>query len=516
MMRVAAIDIGTNSVHLIIADVGPHGQLDIIHKDRSQVMLGAGGLSHKRIAEDAFERGVAAMLQFKDACDHHGVIDIHTAATSAVREASNGDAFCKAVKAATGIHVKVIAGAEEARLIYLGARQALDFSRGRVMIFDLGGGSTEFILAEPERMVLPMSLPLGHIRLAEGFHPPGPLLPEARAAIRAHAKKVMSPLVQRVPKENVGSLVGTSGTIRCLARMASAARGDELPAHEHGLVLHRKELDALLKRFRALSPEELDTLPGMDPKRRRTLPAGAVLVREVMRVFGCTQLTTSELSLRDGLLMDWVLEHGPQVTLQSEFSDPRHRSVVHTMRRFDVDDDHAEQVAKLSLTLFDELSTLHMLPIGDRELLEHAARLHDIGHHISGKDHPKHAQYLLQHIKLFGFTAPEVAILSNLVRYHAGGTPKRKHPAFRALSGSDQRRVRMLAGMLRIADALDRSHTQVVERLSVQVTSEAIHLTAWCREGGDLERWAAGRRTPLLANNLGLRIDVHTQHGAAP
>jgi exopolyphosphatase/guanosine-5'-triphosphate,3'-diphosphate pyrophosphatase len=507
-VRVAAIDVGTNSIHLLVADVDADGQVTVVEKDRSQVMLGSGGLGERVITPDAFERGVEALARFKAAADTLEVDDIHAAATSAVREARNGDAFCRAVKERTGVHIRVISGSDEGRLIYLGARGDLDFSRGRVMLCDLGGGSTELVLCEPDAARLVVSLPLGHIRLADAFHGSDPLSADDRKAMKAAIREALRPLVRRVPKSEVGALVGTSGTVRVLARMATAARGEPLLEHAQGLVLTRRELEGLIDRFMDTPAAALDRLPGMDPRRRRTLPAGAVLLREIMKATGVSELTTSERSLRDGLIADWMLRHRPEVDLARTVTDPRRRSVLLTMDRFGADPAHAEHVASLSLTLFDQTVALHLLPLTDRDLLRDAALLHDIGHHISGSGHHRHGQYLLRHIRLYGFTAPEVAVMSNVVRYHARSVPKLRHPEFAALTPEDQRRVRVLAGLLRIADGLDRSHNQPVTRLTAAVRGGVLRVDAWVREGGELEQWAAARRASVLSEALGMPVTI--------
>lgn len=516
-MRVAAIDVGTNSVHLLVADVAADGTSTLVEKARSQVMLGSGGLASKRLADDAMERGLEALRGFKAAVDSLGVDDIHAAATSAVREASNGHEFCRAVKEETGIHVRVISGLDEARLIYLGTRDAIDFAQGRVMLCDIGGGSTEFIVAEPGRLAHSWSLPLGHIRLADAFQTGQTMSQGERSALKHHVREVMRPLTRRVPKGHIGSLVGTSGTMRCLARMATHMRGESLMHHGHGLVLERRDVDRLIDRLCSLDEAGRRTIKGMDPKRARTIAAGAVVVREVMKALSVSQLTTSEKSLRDGLLVDWMIRNRPEIDLSGREQDPRRRAVLYAMQRFQVDQRHADQVARISKIIFEATAPLHELPLGDAELMDHAARLHDIGHHIAGKNHHKHAQYLLQHTRMLGFTAPEIAVLANTVRYHSRSRPKLSHQAFAALPSADQERVRVLAGILKIADGMDRSHNQPIEDVSVEVSDDGIAIIGTATDSADLEYWATSQRTALLSEALGLPVamSIELRNGAS-
>jgi exopolyphosphatase/guanosine-5'-triphosphate,3'-diphosphate pyrophosphatase len=502
-MRVAAIDVGTNSIHLLVVDVLPDGSVKLVEKARSQVMLGSGGLGKHEITPEAFQRGITAIEGFKAACDSLEVVDVHAAATSAVREASNGEEFCAEVKRRTDIHVRIISGVDEARLIYLGARSDLHFHAGRVALVDVGGGSTEFVLCDRNGPLHLQSLPLGHIRLTDMFRSADTLTSNERQAIKRHVRATLVPLLKRIRRGDVGAVVGTSGTVRCLARMATLERGEPLPEHDQGLVLRRKEVERLISRFSDLPTDRLGELPGMDMRRRHTLPAGAIIVREALKALDVDHLTTSDRSLRDGLIADWIARHRPELDLSRTVQQPRERSVLLAMQRFGVDEAHALHVAKLSTSIFEHTAPLHELPATDRELLRAAAMLHDIGHHIAGKSHHKHGQYLLKNIRMYGYTAPEMAIISNLVRYHSRSRPKAGHADFALLSSDDRRRVRVMAGILQIADALDRSHNQPVESLDVRVDGAGVVMTATCTEGGELERWAANERVGLLASALG-------------
>jgi exopolyphosphatase/guanosine-5'-triphosphate,3'-diphosphate pyrophosphatase len=502
-MRVAAIDVGTNSIHLLVADVLPDGTVKLVEKAREQVMLGAGGLRAHELTPGAFQRGVEAIESFKKACDSLDVVEIHAAATSAVREASNGGEFCAEVKRRTGIHVRVISGVDEARLIYLGARSDLHFHRGRVAIVDIGGGSTEVVLCDRSGPLHLQSLPLGHIRLTERFRSSETLTTAERQSLKRHIRTVLAPLLKRVRSGDVGAMVGTSGTVRSLARMATLARGESAPEHEQGLLLRRKELERLITRFGELPADRLTELPGMDPRRRQTLPAGALILREIMKALDVDEISTSDRSLRDGLIIDWITRHRPELDLSRTVEQPRVRSVLLTMQRFGVDVPHAEHVAQLATRIFDQTASLHELPATDRELLRSAALLHDIGHHIAGKSHHRHGQYLLNHIRMYGYTAPEVALMANIVRYHSRSKPKASHPEYAALSVADRHRVKVMAGVLQIADALDRSHNQPVVELDVRIEPKAVTVTATCTEGGELERWSVNQRAELLGSALG-------------
>ncbi|MFT7521849.1 MAG: exopolyphosphatase/guanosine-5'-triphosphate,3'-diphosphate pyrophosphatase, partial [Kiritimatiellia bacterium] len=473
-MRVGAIDVGTNSVHLLVADVASNGSFQVVEKQRRQVELGSGGLGKNRLTPKAWLRGMKALTEFAQVCHGFGVAEIYCAATSAVREAQNGSAFCKDVKLTTGIHVRVISGLDEARLIYLGARPHLDYTKGRVLLFDLGGGSTEFILCDAETAHVRASLPVGHIRATESFRSNNPMTAQEVQAIRGATRTALEPLLQRIHPDDIGRVVGTSGTVRCLARMATQARGDDRPEHDDGLVLHAHELQSLIGIMCERSTNRLTSLPGMDNRRKGTLPAGAVIVSEILNILKQSDLVTSDYALRDGLIADWSNKHQPELDDMRLVPDPRRRSVLNTMRRFNVDTSHAKRIARMSLQLFDATAPRHHLRIDDRRLLEFTALLHDIGHHISGEDHHRHGQYILRHTRMSGFTQPEINQMAFIVRHHRGKIARTRDLA--SLEDESKRRVRILAGMVAIAEALDRGHDANAKLLQVELQGDALKL----------------------------------------
>ena len=507
-MRVGAIDVGTNSIHLLIADVHPDGGWTVVEKARRQVELGADGMGENRLDDAAFARGLEAMEFFAEAARSHDVEEIHCAATSAVREAKNGAEWCRVVRERTGIRVRVITGQEEGRLIFLGARSDLDFSRGKVLLMDLGGGSTEFILADSERPHVIESVPLGHIRLADRYHREDPMSGDAYEQLCLRVRAELGPLAKRVKGSDFRTLVGTAGTIRCLARVATLARGDQLPPHESGLLLRDTELDRIIKEFRTSTLEQIKNTPGVDPKRQRTLTVGATLVREAMRVLPKRVLVTSERSLRDGLIVDWVVRNRPELELLENLPNPRDRSIRHLLDRYGDRPEHGVYVQKHALALFDALAPIHRLGYPEREMLGYASLVHDIGHHISGASHNIHGEYLIRHTKMHGFTAPEIDFLAALVRYHRGTKPKTSHPTFDALNERDQASVPILAGMLKLADAMDRSHEQVVEHMHIESGDGIVRITARGRAPMHMERWSVEDRKDLLETALHQQLRV--------
>jgi exopolyphosphatase/guanosine-5'-triphosphate,3'-diphosphate pyrophosphatase len=511
-MRVGAIDIGTNSVHLFVADVSPDGEVSVVEKQRHQVELGEGGLV-SGLTDAAMRRGLEALRSFRTACDSLDVEAIHCAATSAVREAENGVDFCRQVKAETGIHVRIISGLDEARLIYLGARPHLDFSKGRVLLVDLGGGSTEFILCDAETAYVRASLPLGHLRTHATASRGAAMTRADIESVREWARSNLDPLRDRIHPSDIARVVGTSGTFRTLARMATLARG-ELPTEtDDGLLLRREELEALIARFPKLSATKLCALPGMDARRKASLPAGAVVITEVMAFAEVDHLTTSAYALRDGLVVDWIRRHRPELERSRIEADPRRRSVLAVMERYGVDEDHARGTAARALTLFDATAQLHRLRVDDRRLLEFSSLLHDVGHHIAGEDHHKHGAYLIRNTRMSGFTAPELDVMAQIVLHHRGRVPKKRDLA--RFEAETDHRIRVLAALLSIADAFDRGHDNNTRTLDVELDGLNLMLQATTTGPAHLERWAVVQRKTAIERALGVSVHIEVRQGPA-
>ena len=504
-MRVAAIDVGTNSVHLLITDVEPTGSITPVAHERVQVELGSGGLASGRLTQEAMDRGVRALTEFRKVIDGLKVDRVVATATSAVREAQNGDDFVAEVRRQTGIHIKVISGVDEARLIYRGLRSELDFSQGEVALLDLGGGSLELSRCDQTGVLEAHSFPLGHLRMSEQFVESNPPTRAELKGIRKHTQSSLEGLGGGLA-HFAARLVGTGGSVRTLARMATMLRGQPEPPHAQGLLLYRDDLDALLERFTELEASRLIELDGMDPKRRRTIPAAAAVLRQTMKVLGFHELITSDRSLRDGLLASWIQEHAPELRLSLTVESPRMRAVLRTMERFDAEVAHCEKVRDFALAIYDGI---HIDGMGThaRALLEYSALLHDIGHYIAARDHHKHGQYLIRNSRMRGFTAPEIAVISSVVRYHRG-RPKPSNAQFRALPRTAQRLVEVLSAILRMADALDRSHNQAVDRIEVTEVGGSVTIRAHAKAEAHIERWAAERRQSRLSNVLDRPVTV--------
>ncbi|HEY7462198.1 MAG TPA: Ppx/GppA phosphatase family protein [Gemmatimonadota bacterium] len=494
-MRVAAIDVGTNSVHLIVAELRPDGSFRILDSQKEMVQLGRGEFASRRLAPDAAERALASLASFKRICAGHEVSRVLAVATSAVREASNGGDFIEEVARRTGIHVRVITGEDEGRLIYRAIRHYVEIGDRRVVAVDIGGGSVELILGAGPRPIVVDSLKLGHIRLADLLEgdPPSP---ESVEAVRTLCRRTLARVSGPYTRSPVDLVVGTSGTIESFARM-------DLEGGKNGRETHLHVVDAdavrrLTKKLLKLDASERRKVPGLDEGRVATIAAGGLVLQEVLEALGAPSLTACAAALREGLILDYLDRARDRIRREDALPDVRLRSVNELLHRAQGDTAHAAHVSRLALELFDDLAPLHGLEPECRQLLHVAAVLHDVGLHVEHRRHQRHSYYLIVHGGLRGFTAREIEIVANVARYHRKSLPRAGHPEFARLRKGDQRRVRVLAALLRIADGLDRGHNQVVEAVHCQVQDgrATFHVLSW--HDAEIELWGARRKSDLF------------------
>jgi exopolyphosphatase/guanosine-5'-triphosphate,3'-diphosphate pyrophosphatase len=514
-MRIAALDCGSNSFHLIVAEVETGGRIQILDRAKELVRLGDSTLLTGVIPPELFRRGLDALKFLRRIADRHKTDALVAVATSAVREAQNGGEFVRAARDEVGIDIRVIRGDEEARLIYLGARGSLDLGKRRVALFDLGGGSLEVILADAQELYFAASLKLGVIRLSEACPCSDPPTPRERAQLAERVRSILEPVIARVRAMGFDFAALTSGTASALAGLLGLER--ERPNNQRATTLPLKGLIELEKRLGGMRTIERARLPGLDARRADTIYTGAVVLRTVIDLSGTSEAALCETALREGIIADYVATNRPGILLVEEFPDLRRRSVMELARRCQFREDHATHVARLALSIFHQTRRLHGLPKGDAELLEYAALLHDIGFYVSAHRHHRHSEYLIQSHEMSGFSRDEVNIIALGARYHRKTEPSKSHDAFEALSKTDRKRVRYLAAIVRIADALDRTHARLVRAVRCVVTDKTVEMRLEVDGDPELELWAARRKGDLLEELSGrkFRLTVDAVHEGA-
>jgi len=506
-MRIAAIDIGTNSLHMIVVRIRPDLSFEVVDREKEMVRLGAGGLDGRELTPSAIAAALQTLGRFKRLAEAHQVDEIIAAATSAVREAENGGDFIALVRRETGIRARVISGTEEARLIHRAAGYGVDMSEGPGVVIDIGGGSVEITLGTPLRMAMGRSFKAGVIRLTERFVKTDPLAPRDERRLVRYIRKETRDFLDEVNRRGYARVFGTSGTILSLGSIAaSVGRASDA----RNLRVHAKSLHRLRKRLTALTLDERLKMPGLDPRRADLAVAGIVLLDTLLQDLDADAITLSDLALREGLVLDYIQKNSAHIRKVERIPDVRRRSVIELAERCNYHAEHAQQVARLAVAVFDQTRSRHGLGAREREWLELAALLHDIGMHIGHEDHHRHSAYLIRNGGLRGFEPAEIEAIALIARYHRLSPPKKSHPEFGALNAGQRKIVKNLAAILRLAEGLDRSHAQVVRNLDVH--DRESHFAVQLTTAGDaeLELWAAARHAKPLSRALGSRLRFDT------
>lgn len=527
----AAIDIGTNSFHLVVARFGEGHQFEVLAREKEMVRLGSGSGDMKTLEPEAIDRGIAALSRFRQVAEIHDA-KLYAVATSAVREAENAEEFLERARTEAGVEVEVISGIEEARLIHLGVLQAVAVFDRRLVLVDIGGGSTEILLGEQGEIVASGSIKLGALRLTRRFFRSSLVHPGAVDACRRYARAALAPMVREVRRRGFDVAVGSSGTVGAVAAMIHAARDPDVdpPRTFNNFEFSRKEVKAVVKRLAtADTVDERRRLAGLDERRADIILAGAIILEQAMVELEISTMLVSDYALREGVLLD-ALERERGGALH-HLHDLRRRNVLHLAEVMDEDPQHSAQAARLALELFDETAKWHGLGDDARELLEAAALLANVGQFVSHSGHHKHSYYVIRNSDhLTGFTDHEIELIALVARYHRKSAPKAVHPEFAALRPVDQQTVRVLAGILRIAIALDRTHAALVEHVHVHRVGKAgakgakagggkrLELDLEGRPGADLslELFTANERKPLLEEVLEMPIDIVPPAAADP
>jgi exopolyphosphatase/guanosine-5'-triphosphate,3'-diphosphate pyrophosphatase len=506
----AAVDVGTNSIHLVVARVSGNDRFEVITRQKEMVRLGSGRGEMKQLEPAAIERGVQALRRCRSLADAWGAVT-RAVATSAVREAQNAQEFLDRARDEAGIDVEVISGFEEARLIQLGVLQALPVYDRRLVLVDVGGGSTEVLFGHGEQVDWARSIKLGSLRMTRRFFPGGEVRGDAVARCRREVRARLAPMLHEAQRLSHEVAVATSGTAETLAAMAAARKGGEVPQSLNAAVLTRRSLGKVVDDLAgARTTEERRRLPGIDESRADILLGGAIVLEQVCDALGIEELTISEYALREGVLLDSL--HRARGGSLHHLSDLRRASVFHLMELCDDDPDHSLQVSRLALQLHDALAA--RLGVGDaeRELLEAAALLANVGLFVSHSGHHKHSYYVIRNSEhLMGFTDREIEVIAQVARYHRKSPPSvDKHPEFAALSEADRRTVRALAALLRPSIGMDRNHDGAVQHLIVKDEGEQVTIELVGAEGADLslETYSANERVGLLAELLGAEVRV--------
>jgi exopolyphosphatase/guanosine-5'-triphosphate,3'-diphosphate pyrophosphatase len=491
-MRIAAIDIGTNSVHMLIVRVRKDLSFEVIDQEKAMVRLGAGGLDGKALTAEAMTAALQALSKFRRLAESRQVDVLLAAATSATREARNGGEFLARIERETGIRPRVITGTEEARLIHQAAVYGVDVGSGRAVVIDVGGGSVEITLGTATEIQLARSFKVGVIRLTERFVRTDPLSPRDERRMSKHILSEVDRHCEQIIAAGFDRVIGTSGTILSLGTVAATMSRGTPPREIRNLRVSAKQIRRVRKTVLKLDMEQRLSVPGLDPRRADLTVAGAVLVDTLLRRLGAEELTLCDLALREGVVLDYIRRNRRKIARVDAIPDVRRRSAIELSERCNYQANHAQHVARLALALFDQTRGIHGLSDREREWLEYASLMHDIGAHISFVRHHRHSYYLIKNGDLRGFHPDEIEVMALVARYHRRGTPKQSHHEYATLPSHLRRTVRLLASILRVAESLDRSHGQVITALDLQDRGGDMLLNISTSGDAELEVWATG------------------------
>ena len=506
-MQLAAIDIGTNSVHMIVVRVRPDFSFEVVDREKEMVRLGAGGLDGKKLTPEAMTAALQALSKFARLAASHKVDEILAVATSATREAENGGAFLKQIERRTGIRARLITGTEEARLIHLAAVYGVDTPKPAVVI-DIGGGSVEITLGSGREVEFARSFKIGVIRLTERFVDSDPISSRDERKMVEFIREQVDRYVDHIVETGYDRVIGTSGTILSLGAVATAIDRGSVPQEVRNLRVPAKSIRRLRKTAVDLDLEERLRLPGLDPRRGDLMVAGAVLLDTLLKKLGAEEITLCDLALREGVLLDYIHQHRRDIARIDRYPDVRRRSVVELAERCAWEGEHSRQVAAIALTLFDATKRIHGLGEREREWLEFAGFLHDIGNHISYEKHHRHSYYLIKHGDLRGFEPAEIDIIALVTRYHRRATPKREHIGFEDLSKEHRRTVEILSAFLRLAETLDRSRHGVIRSIQVRERLGELRISVQAIGDAELEVWAAHKQAKALEEALSRKVRI--------
>ena len=505
--RIAAIDVGTNSIHAIIASVTEKGSLRILSREKDMVRLGDSMSDRKSISDEAMERALKAMKRFSIMANKSEA-QIRAIGTSALREAENKDVFISLIERQTGIHIDIISGIEEARLIYVGAMHALPIITQKALVIDIGGGSTESVIGQFGTMHHIHSAKLGSLRLTKLFFPDGIVTAERVQACRTFITGELSACILSIKKSGFDTVIGCSGTIHALIQMIYADKQRKIPETLNGITDQTDDVYVQIEKLiHSHKTEDRLLLPGLESKRADIIVAGALILEHYLKSLSISKLLISAFALREGIVFD-TIEKQRDINEYHHLTKLRSDTVYALCDLYKVNLEHAEHVKKLALQIFDDTIQRHRMGDEERELLEAAALLHDVGYHISPEQHHHHSQYIISHCIMPGFTNDESQMIAMIARYHRKSHPKKKHPGFMMLGPEKQKIISILAGILRIAEGLDRRQQQLIDSLHCDIHGNAmlISLTTHNSTLIDIEIWGAERRTALLEDCLGIAI----------
>jgi exopolyphosphatase / guanosine-5'-triphosphate,3'-diphosphate pyrophosphatase len=498
----AAIDIGTNSLHMVVVEIKPElPAFSVIAREKDTVRLGDRDPDTGNLNAAIMEKAIAALGRYQTIALSLGAQEVIAVATSATREAPNGREFIDMIDRVLGLKVDLISGVEEARRIYLGVLSGLEFDNIPRISIDIGGGSTEMILGDSEEPRTLSSTKIGAVRLTSELVTTDPISDKEFTYLQAYIcgqlERPIEEIKANLKPGELPQMVGTSGTIETACMIIGREKTGVLPSRLHGFQLQRKDLEQLVQKMRRLNVVERSQVPGLSERRAEIILPGLLVLFHAMTALKMESLLLCERSLREGVIVDWMLSHGLVEDRLRYQSSIKERSTLKIADKYGVDIRHGQKVAELAVEIFNYMQAkkLHSHPPDVRRYLWSAAILHNSGHFVSHSAHHKHSYYLIRYGELLGYNELEIEIIANLARYHRKTMPKKKHEGYQSLSRENKLLVSQLGSILRVAIALDRRTIGAVQEIKCdfQSATGTLNLQIFPNTPGDdcqLELWS--------------------------
>jgi exopolyphosphatase/guanosine-5'-triphosphate,3'-diphosphate pyrophosphatase len=503
MPTLGSIDVGSNAMRLAVGFVDRNRNLHVVEDIREPVRLGQDVFTKGSISRETTQKAVEAFKRFREVLDQHQVVQVRAVGTSALREARNRDIFLKKIAQASGIELKTIGSEEEALLVYLAVSKKIALEGKTAMLIDIGGGSVEVTLARNAKILATESFKMGAVRLMQVLDQKKYGEKKFNLMLQEYVEAARKRFNQKLAGQKAEICVGTGGNVDALSDL----KGQLLRSTDTGFVT-QKELDLLIAKLRKLSNEDRILKLRLRPDRADVILPAAIVLREIMKVGKATRVYIPHVGLKEGILIDMVSE-----LLSGK--PPLHRDEVLAAakllgQKYQYDESHALQVAKLSVELFDKTKKLHRLGDDNRLLLEASAYVHDIGQFVNYAAHHKHSYYLIRSSQIMGLNDHQLELVANIARYHRKATPLLKHDSYRALAPKDRILVSKLASLLRVADAMDHEHASKVQGFKVQYKRPHFSVTLRGHDDLLLEKWSLLKKSDLFQKTFKLKFSVRS------
>ena len=517
LCRVATIDIGTNSTHLLIAKIERKlNTFSIELAEKSTTRLGERDPQTGELTSLAMNRAFSTLKRFKDLSESYKVESLIIAATSAVREAPNGKIFIAEIKKKIGLDVELISGAEEARLIYLGVLSGMQFGNKPHLVLDIGGGSTELILADSSEARALTSTKIGAVRLQREFIKKDPISSQNELFLRSFIRGSMESAIDKVSKRieagEIPVLVATSGTAMAIGSLLSN-KENHMQSKLQGYKITKNNLDIIVSQLIKMTPSERSQLSSLSERRSEIIVPGALILQTIMNMVDVNEIILSERALREGLVVDWMCRNNylkDQLSFQGSI---RERTVIHQAKRFGVNSKRSKSVSEFALAFYDQTKGILHNDNGEgRDLLWAAAKLYACGKRINISAYHKHSWYLIKNGELLGYSQSEHLMVAAIARYHRKSFPKKRHESWQLLVDESQRSlVADMSLLLRLSCSLDRRPEPLVSKIVIEANNKKVNIELIPNNLGqnlDLEKWSLTKAILLIKKIVDVDINI--------